>query len=282
MNHSKLILVGVISAFVAITTALLGVTGTIIGSVLSSVLYNVLSEALEKPVNDVKISHDFEWDIAYLIPLVIIVFIQLFLILAFLSEWGLLPRIFLKIYLSIQGVADNNLYRVLGFSLIIMSIYPFVLKPDFVRKIHCLLISFVGLIFLARGFSDIGNTITSTYGLVFHYFDFPIAIIAFLILVFVIYKIILYAKISKPESDLYDNVMHKNPNTGQNKKYYHNQNMNKSVGNLDDLKLKQNKKINKYKSRKRGRKIHKPKENINQSSNNIHFESNDLLDDYKK
>ena len=69
MNHSKIILVGCISAFVAITTALLGVAGTIIGSVLSSVLYNVLSEALEKPVENAKISTNFEWDIAYVFPL---------------------------------------------------------------------------------------------------------------------------------------------------------------------------------------------------------------------
>ena len=110
LNHSKIILVAFISAFVAITTAVLGVAGTIIGSVLSSVLYNVLSEILEKPVTNAKFpkvksnrTSNFEWDIAYVFPLVVILFIQLMLILAFLSEWGFLPRIFLNIYLSIQG-----------------------------------------------------------------------------------------------------------------------------------------------------------------------------------
>lgn len=275
MNHSKLILVGVISAFVAITTALLGVAGTIIGSVLSSVLYNMLSEALEKPVSDVSISSDFEWEIAYVIPLAIIAFIQLLLILAFLSEWGLLPRVFLKIFLSIQGVADNNLYRVLGFSLIIMSVYPFVLKPDFVKKAHGLLIALVGLIFLARGFSDIENMITLAYGIVFYYFDFPIAVVAFLLLVFVIYKILRYARDSKSKSKLnvYDKVMHKKDSKNQNKSNH---------SNLDDLELKQVHRPKKRKPHNYVPKDSKSKENINQSADDIHFESIDLLDDYKK
>ena len=48
MNYKKIILVGFISAFVAVLTSVLGVTGTVIGSVISSVLYNMLSEA---PIN---------------------------------------------------------------------------------------------------------------------------------------------------------------------------------------------------------------------------------------
>ena len=44
--------------------------------------------------------------------------IQILLIFAMLSEMGFLPSTFLNVYLSLQNVADNNLYRVLGFSLI--------------------------------------------------------------------------------------------------------------------------------------------------------------------
>ena len=152
MNYSKIILVGCISAFVALLTSVLGVAGTIIGSVISSVLYNMLSEALEKPVQEAAFSSDFEWEVAYVFPLIVIVLIQILFILALLSEWGFLPYTFLKAYLSLQGIAGNNLYRLLGCALIVISVYPFVLKPDFIKKEHGAIIAFVGLIFLARGF----------------------------------------------------------------------------------------------------------------------------------
>ena len=87
MNHSKIILVAFISAFVAITTAVLGVAGTIIGSVLSSVLYNVLSEALQKPVDNAKLKANFEWEIAYSFPLIVMALIQLLLILLCCLKW---------------------------------------------------------------------------------------------------------------------------------------------------------------------------------------------------
>lgn len=196
MNHSKIILVAFISAFVAITTAVLGVAGTIIGSVLSSVLYNVLSEALQKPVDNAKLKANFEWEIAYSFPLIVMALIQLLLIFAMLSEMGFLPSTFLNVYLSLQNVADNNLYRVLGFSLLIMSVYPFVLKPDFVKKSHGGLIAFIGLIFLAKGFCDSGFLVLYY---IFHYFDFPIALIAFVLLSTVIYKILISAKEAKGE-----------------------------------------------------------------------------------
>ena len=248
MNHSKIILVAFISAFVAITTAVLGVAGTIIGSVLSSVLYNVLSEALQKPVEDAKNKSSFEWEIAYSFPLIVIALIQLLLIFAMLSEMGFLPPTFLNVYLSLQNVADNNLYRVLGFSLLVMSVYPFVLKPDFVKKSHGGLIAFIGLIFLAKGFCDSG--FLALY-LIFHYFGFPIALIAFLLLSFAIYKILISAKDSKIKNPDVNNI-----NVPPKRK--------KIVSNSSYPK-------------------HRPKRNqINKSSKSIRFETNEFLDDYKK
>ncbi len=248
MNHSKIILVAFISAFVAITTAMLGVTGTIIGSVLSSVLYNVLSEALQKPVEDAKSKSSFGWEIAYSFPLIVIALIQLLLIFAMLSEMGFLPPTFLNVYLSLQNVADNNLYRVLGFSLLVMSVYPFVLKPDFVKKSHGGLIAFIGLIFLAKGFGDSGLVVLY---LIFHYFGFPIALIAFILLSFAIYKILISAKDSKINNSDLNNI--KVP--PKRKKIVSNNNYPKHI----------------------------PKRNqINKSSKNIRFETNEFLDDYKK
>ncbi len=190
MNHSKVILVACISAFVAITTAFLGVPGTIIGSVLSSVLYNVLSEILEKPVTGKKFNFNFEYEIAYVFPLIIIAFIQLLLLAAFLAQWGYLPGSFLNAYLEIQGVVDNNLYRILGFALIIMGVYPFIIKPNIIKKEYGSIIVFIGLIFLARGFVDAHVALTNLYGIVFRYFDFPIEVFAFILLVVVILLII--------------------------------------------------------------------------------------------
>ena len=305
MNHSKIILVAFISAFVAITTAVLGVTGTIIGSVLSSVLYNVLSEALEKPVGKSKFSTNFEWDIAYVFPLIVILIIQLMLIFAFLSEWGLLPRIFLRIYLSLQGVASNNLYRVLGFSLIVMSVYPFILKRDIVKRTDGLLILVVGLIFLVKGFSDVGSAASTTFDLMYDFMDFPLAVVAFFVLGRVIKNIITSARSSEKEFNIIRHSISEKDFDDLELKNIHRK---KDSRNLDDLGLK---KTRRNKSRRNSsrdsrmnlddlelKKVFKTKQNnnsnrknsvtfsntrkINESSNGIQFESNDLLDDFKK
>lgn len=270
MNYSKLILVGCISAFVAFTTSIMGVAGTIIGSVISSVLYNMLSEALEKPVQNATFSTDFEWEIAYVFPLVVIALIQLLFILALLSEWGFLPYSFLSAYLSLQGVAGNNLYRVLGFSLIVMSIYPLVLKPDFIKKSHGAIIAFIGLIFLARGFVDLGNAITNLYNPIFAYFDFPIAIIAFILILFVIYKILLSARQSEKEFRI---IKHETQKVNVNNTQKHNEFKHTEKRPIkpqqNEVRFKNHISENRQKSK------------INESANNIQFESNDLLDDYK-
>ena len=190
MNHKKLILVGAISGLVTLLTYILGIAGTLIGSVLFSVLYTMLSEALEDPVSNASFSPDFEWDMVYVVPLVVIAFIQLMLIFALLAEMGILPYAFVRFFLAIQGFAANNLYRLLGIALLFISAYPLVLKPNVVKKEHGLILAFVGLIFLARGFVDMGNFITNVYDTVFIHFDLPIAIIAFLLITFVIYRIL--------------------------------------------------------------------------------------------
>ena len=308
MNHSKIILVGCISAFVALTTVFLGVAGTIIGSVLSSVLYNVLSELLEEPVENARFSTNFEWDIAYVFPLVVVLFIQLLLILAFLSEWGFLPKIFLNIYLSIQGVAANNLYRILGFSLVVMSVYPFVLKRDIVKKSDGIIILIIGIMFLLRGFSDIVSSMSYTYGLVYDFVDFPIALIAFLLLIYVIHNILSKARESEKEFNFIKRDSRSDDLSDLELKDVHRK---KSARNLNDLKFKRtqrsnnnyqrtqraNKNYQKYsrsnnnyqRTQRSDKNYQRPPKNgslesgkINKSANDFQFESNDLLDDYKK
>lgn len=292
MNYKKIILVGCISAFVAYLTSVLGVAGTVIGSVISSVLYNMLSEALEKPVSTATFSTDFEWEIAYIFPLVVIAIIQSLLIFAMLSEWGILPSSFLNAYVTLQHFANNNLYRILGVAMLVISVYPLVVKPDFIKKSHGAIIAFVGLIFLARGFVDLGNRITDIYDAVFIYYDFPIAVIALLLILFVIYHILVSAREYERE---FKKIKH---NIEFNKSNIHH---SKKHDDFDYKKREGNRFKNKgqvSKSEATGDvkfKSHvdenpadidaadeKPQTGINESSDNIQFESNDLLDDYKK
>ena len=282
MNHSKIILVGIISAFVALTTSLLGVAGTIIGSVISSVLYNMLSEALEKPVAEASLSKDFEWDLAYAFPLIVIAIIQLLLLLAFLAQWGLLPDTFLNIYLLLQNVADNNLYRVLGLSLIVMSVYPFVLKPEHVNKLQGFAIGFVGVVFLARGFVDLGNTITDLYDDIFIYFDFPIALFTFFLLLFIILRIL--ASAHKSGDEITRNNSKKIDMDNVRVKKVHNpkaQDFSSKPKQHRIKPIRQNTQETANDVQFKKQAYEKSPKKINKSADNIQFESNDLLDDYK-
>lgn len=318
MNYKKLILVGCISAFVAVLTSVLGVTGTIIGSVVSSVLYNMLSEALEKPVANASLKTDFEWEIAYVFPLAVIAIIQLLLIFALLSESGFLPHTFLDVFLSLQDFADNNLYRILGIALLVISAYPFVLKPDFVKKEHGLILVFVALIFLARGFVDMGNRITQLYNPIFVYFDLPIAILAFFLLLYVIIKILMSKNDSENDNDSTvqkriidghnfhnpsDDWVYVNPNqqnVNRNTHNYTRRDSNRNYHSGEKVRHENNQRIVKHnydqqessgvKFKRNAFNQKKPNQSqvsqkrqiINESSKNIHFESNDLLDEYKK
>ena len=322
MNYSKLILVGLISAFVAVLTSVLGVAGTVIGSVISSVLYNMLSEALEKPVSDVKIKHDFEWDVAYVFPLIVISLIQLLLICSFLAEFGILPSTFLNAYLSLQDFANNNLYRILGLALIVISVYPLVLKPENVKKVHGVIIAAIGVVFLARGFVDMGNQITDLYHPIFAVFDFPIAVIAFILLVFVIVRILMSARESDNNSKKYADSINDGSFEEKYSKYFENdvEPTHRRVVHVrknpqtesTTFKRKISPKVDEYVHRRTApksrikqveekfveKKNHSFKHNvdkipnnegagqtesrINKSSKNIQFESNDLLDEYKK
>ncbi len=275
MNHKKIILVGAISGLVTILTYILGIAGTLIGSVLFSVLYTMLSEALEDPVSKTTFSPDFEWDVVYVIPLIVIAFIQLLLILALLAEIGILPYFFDKYFLTIQGFAANNLYRLLGFVLLFISAYPLILRPNVVKKEHGLILAVVGFIFLARGFVDMRNSITNVYDTIFIHFDLPIAIIAFLLISFVVLRILSLA--NQSERDFKQNQRKDGGYVYPDQRRNIRRQAPREV-NMHSNKPKQQRYVNNnHKANQRRFRKH-----INKSSNKIHFESNDLLDDYKK
>ena len=295
MNYKKLVLVGCISAFVAILTSVMGVAGTIIGSVISSVLYNMLTEVLGNPIGKKTINPNFEWEIAYVFPLIVIGLIQFILIAALLSEVGILPYTFLNIFLSIQKIANYNLYRILGFALLVMSVYPFVLKRGIVKKSNGLVIAFVGLIFLARGFVDLGNMVTNIYDAVFRYFDLPIAIMAFALIVCVIINIL---KSAKSQENKFNVINHKineeNFSTNKVRKIHHSK-KHDDFDYAERDKLRRNYHNPKYddyvnhevkfknivKQESDENESSNQEAGINKSSGNIQYQSNDLLDDYK-
>ena len=290
MNYKKLILVGCISAFVAVLTSVMGVAGTVIGSVVSSVLYNMLSEALEKPIEKATFSHKFEWDVAYIFPLAVIGLIQLLLIFALLSEFGILPHGFLSAYLSLQHLAENNLYRILGVAMLVISIYPLVVKPDIIKKSYGGIIAFVGLIFLARGFVDAGNVITNMYDIIFAYFDLPIALIALILIVFVIYNILFSARESEKE---FKTMKHQINEQNCSQEHAQNKHHSRKHDDFDyaqkrkSIRVRNHETVNHPKNDsevmfREHVEVEKPQRGINKSSGNIQFESNDLLDDYKK
>ncbi len=294
MNYKKLILVGFISAFVAVLTSIMGVAGTIIGSVITSVLYNMLTEALEKPVDKASFKPSFEWDVAYVFPLVVIALIQLLLIFALLAERGILPHTFVSAYMSLQGIADNNLYRLLGVALLIISAYPLVLKPDFVKKEHGGIIAFVGLIFLARGFVDLGNVVTDVYDDIFINFDLPIAIIAFILLAVVICRILILSRRSQKESAVVQHAINEENFSQENIHKPHHSAKHKDFDYHVKREKAPEKHIKRAKEPKQSSQSNhevkfnnhvgdeKPEPGINRSSEKIIFESNDLLDEYKK
>lgn len=290
MNYKKLILVGCISAFVAFLTSVLGVAGTVIGSVISSVLYNMLSEALEKPVSDAAFSTNFEWEIAYIFPLAVIGLIQLLFIFALLAEFGMTSSTFLNAYLSLQQIANNNLYRILGIAMLVISAYPLVVKPDIIKKSHGAIIAFVGIIFLARGFVDLGNAITDIYDVVFIYFDLPIAILALALIIYVIFQILVSARESEKEFKLFKHRMNEENFKKSNVKHVHHSSKHEDFDyekKQDSIRVKNRKPINQPRHEsdvhfKNHISDEKPQGGINESSDKIHFESNDILDDYKK
>jgi large-conductance mechanosensitive channel len=281
MNHKKIILVGAISGLVTVLTWILGISGTIMGSVLFSVLYTMLSEWLEDPVSNASFNPDFEWDIVYVVPLVVIALIQVLLIFALLAERGILPYTFVNFFLSLQQLTDNNLYRLLGIALLFISAYPLVLKPNYVKKEHGLILAIVGVIFLARGFVDLGNFITNIYDAVFVYFDLPIAIIAFLLISFVIYRILSLSNESNKE-------FKQNQIKNENRVHVNHEKMNVSRNVSKKVNVPKNSHQRSHDVKFRGNVRHNPNMNqktskgFNTSANDIHFESNDLLDEYKK
>lgn len=185
-NHFNIIMAGLISGIVALTTATLGLTGTVIGSVLSSIIYQALSTYSESRLENKEFKkYNIGGEIVYLLPLIVITIIELIFVLATFHYD------FVQIFNMLETATNQNLFRVMGLGMIVLSFYPF-LNSNNIPKRNGVLVFFTGGILLARGLVDLNNTMLIGSKLFFladkvlDKLDFWIALIILLLLLIII------------------------------------------------------------------------------------------------
>lgn len=197
---------GVISGIVALFTSVLGVSGTIIGSVLSSFLYQLLSTYYEEKTQDLDLSKvksmrksrnksikeksvrniDEELKrhrIVFIFPVVVILLIECLFCLTF-AHYG-----FLKIFNLLESLTDQNLFRVMGIALIVVSFYPFI-KPKVVKRSIGSYLFIIGALLLIRGLVDRFNILNKIFYLVFDRIDLLCGIIIIIALLIIVIKVL--------------------------------------------------------------------------------------------
>jgi len=153
------VMAGIIAGIVAYATSILGISGTIIGSVLGAILYQIMSHLFKKPLEGIR-TQSVEARIVYTIPLILIMAIEILFIFAMLY---LKPGNF---FYTLENATDYNLFRSIGFGLIIMGIYP-IIQPENIKKLYGYIIIVVGVIVLLGGFADTKTPITDLYSFIY-------------------------------------------------------------------------------------------------------------------
>lgn len=174
----EVVMVGIISGIVAITTSFLGIGGTVIGAVIGSMLYQIMSHFLKDPIEGMQV-HEIEAKIVFIFPLLIIFVIELVYLLAIMNLDTL------KIFLHLENFTNNNLFRLMGISLMIMGFYPLI-SSRHIRRLYATILSFLGLTLFLRGLIDTELVYLKLYRFIFTEFDFFIAIIILLTLLYII------------------------------------------------------------------------------------------------
>lgn len=190
VKHFNVIMAGLISGIVALFTSWLGVSGTVIGSVFSSFLYQFLSSySAEKYEERVGEGHsrkprNIGSEIVYIFPIVVIVIIEVIFILSDMHY------VFDKIFDILEyGIFQNNLFRLMGLGLIALGVYP-LLSSTNIEKINGEIVLAAGIYLFIRGMVDINDLTMQVHNMFFADFDFFIAIIVVLALVFVIFNVL--------------------------------------------------------------------------------------------
>jgi hypothetical protein len=174
---------GIIAGIVAYATSILGIGGTVIGAVLGAILYQIMSHLFKTPLEGIR-TQNVEARIVYTIPLILIVAIEILFVFALLY---LKPGNFFYI---IENATENNLFRSIGFGLIIMGLYP-IIQPENIKKLYGYIIIIVGIIVLLGGFADFNTPITDLYSVIFSELGI---IISFMVIAALSYVIIAITK----------------------------------------------------------------------------------------
>lgn len=224
VKHFNIIMAGVISGIVALFTSVLGVSGTIIGSVLSSFLYQLLSTYYEEKTQDLDLSkvksmrksrnksikensvRNIEEElklhrIVFIFPVVVILLIECLFCLTF-AHYG-----FLKIFNLLESLTDQNLFRVMGLALIVVSFYPFI-KPKVVKRSIGSYLFIIGALLLIRGLVDRFNILNKIFYLVFDRIDLLCGIIIIIALLIIVIKVL--KDTFTPSNELLDENEHYN------------------------------------------------------------------------
>lgn len=142
-----------------------------------------------------------------------------------------------------------------------------------------------------------GNRVTDIYDDVFIMFDLPIAIIAFILLVFVILRILISAKESNKEFKTINHSSNRTFDDEINKVHHSKRHDDFNYDYKKGIRVKNHKKVQSNHVKKSNvnfknhvdekavvgdESINNSESIINKSSEKIQFESNDLLDEYKK
>ena len=203
VKHFNIIMAGVISGIVALFTSWLGVSGTVIGSVLSSFLYQLLSTYYDEKTKDIDFSKVnnrryrkdnsinqnnvnssiMKHKIAFIFPVVVIFLVEC---LFCLSDMNYTVS---QVFYLLEAVTDQNLFRVMGIALVVVSIYP-LLKPKIIEQKNCIMLLVAGILLFLRGITDIHPILIDIYNLVLYRFDLILGIIICIILLYVIISVL--------------------------------------------------------------------------------------------
>ncbi len=176
------VMAGIIAGIVAYATSILGISGTIIGSVIGAIIYQIMSHLFKEPLEGIR-TQNVEARVVYTIPLMLIVAIEILYIFAMLY---LKPGHF---FYLLENATDYNLFRSIGFGLIIMGIYP-IIQPENIKKLYAYIIIIVGVIVLLGGFADTKTPITNLYSFIFSELGVLISLLVIAALSYVILAII--------------------------------------------------------------------------------------------
>jgi hypothetical protein len=182
-KYFEVIMAGIISGIVALTTSFLGIGGTVIGAVLGAIIYQVISIFVKEPIENATI-RKLESEVVYIFPLILIAILLIIFIMAYFNTE------FFFYYYQLKEFTDNNLLRLMGIGLIIMGVYPLI-QSKIIDKTYGLIVLFLGIILFFRGLIDIDYDILNLYGLLIGEFDYLVHLAILFALLFVIFKIFL-------------------------------------------------------------------------------------------